>query len=65
MASDFERSSRALLEVREGPLLWSITGGSGSISGLQRPLLGRISRGSGGSARGYTSITRVAIAAGK
>ncbi len=61
MAADFERSSRALLEVREGPLLWSITGGSGSISGLQRPLLGRNSRGSGGSARGHTSITREII----
>jgi hypothetical protein len=30
MTSDFRRSSRVLLEAREGSHLWSITGGSGS-----------------------------------
>jgi len=38
---------------------------SGSISGLQRPLLGRNCRGSVGAARGHTSITREIIAVGK
>ncbi len=38
MASDFERSSRALLEAREGPFLWSITGGSGSLFPVDRLL---------------------------
>jgi hypothetical protein len=43
----------------ERPLLFSVPDFcSGSISGLQRPPSGRNSRGSGGSARGHTSITR-------
>jgi hypothetical protein len=40
--------------------LWCVNVRRGSISGLQCPLSGRYSPGSGGSALGHTSITRSA-----
>ncbi len=48
----------------ERPLPEGLGGGFGSILGLQRPLLGRDSHGSDGSARVHTSITRHAAGFG-